>query len=153
MRPVLTLFATLLLSLAKEVAAQPEYLKPGTPGKPRSMEGVENTAIQIYLKRSDLEEGGKEGARGHFYAPLHISNGGQWKDYKMQISAYNPVTGIVSSSCTLHCDVDVKFEQSTTRPLSTDKFQHEFKNFDAATVGKANAGGFKTSMFMGQYSA
>lgn len=144
------IFILLTIIAFSRVSGVDDFPKPGTPGKPRSMNGSGSDSYQIYLKRSEVTKDSKHGVRGHYFATFHILNGVTWKDYNMQVSAFTSFIGIVSSLCVINCNVDEKFD--VTDHISMIKTQREFKNFDANTLGSDNEGGFKTSTFLGQNS-
>ena len=67
---LLTLIVIIALHGGTAYAEDPK--KPGTPGRPRSMEDVGYHATLLYLQRAERSERSKTGARGHYHVPLAI---------------------------------------------------------------------------------
>ena len=64
--------------------------------------------IQMYLRRSEVTPDSKPGVRGHFYTEVDV--GPLATKYKLQISSFTQITGIVGTNCKTNCDVDQKMD-------------------------------------------
>ena len=81
MVPYLTLLIIALISSI--TAADDDWNKPGTVGKPKSMYEEGADSVQVYLRRSHVTKESKDGVRGHFYARFMIGNGLSASTYSM----------------------------------------------------------------------